>query len=52
MKRDEYKRANFMSEEQKRAMGKLPRTHHNCIEKTGVARPGKTAQDRARRGRS
>lgn len=29
------------------AMGNLPRAHRNCIEKTGVARPGKTAKDRA-----
>lgn len=49
MNREEYKRANFMSEDQKRAMGKLPRTHDNCREKTGVSRPGKTAQERARR---
>ena len=49
MNRDELKRANFMTEEQKRAMGKFPRSHANCIEKTGVARPGKTKQDRARR---
>jgi len=25
-----------------------PRTHQNCIDQTGVARPGKTAQDKAR----
>ena len=24
-----------------------PRTHENCIAKTGVARPGKTAHDKA-----
>lgn len=41
-------RADFMSQTQRDAMGKLPRTHENCIEKTGVARPGKTAKDRAR----
>lgn len=27
----------------------MKRTHQNCIDKTGVARPGKTAKDRARR---
>lgn len=27
----------------------LPRTHQNCTEITGVARPGKTAHDRAKR---
>ena len=42
-------RADYMSESQKKAMGKLPRTHENCRDKTGVARPGKTAQERARR---
>ncbi len=36
-----------MTQGQKTAMGKLPRTHKNCIEKTDVARPGKTAQDHA-----
>ncbi len=28
------------------AMGDLPRTHENCMEKTGVSRPGKTAHDK------
>ncbi len=27
-------------------MGNLPRTHENCTEKTGVARPGKTKHDK------
>jgi len=43
-------RADYMTQTQKTAMGNLPRTHQNCIEKTGVARPGKTAADRAKRG--
>jgi hypothetical protein len=43
-------RAEFMTASQTKAMGKLPRTHQNCLEKTGVARPGKTAKERARRG--
>lgn len=43
-------RAEYMSAEQKKAMGKMPRTHSNCKDKTGVMRPGKTAKDRARRG--
>jgi len=38
-----------MSMADRDAMGKLPRTHQNCIDKTGKARPGKTAKDRARR---
>lgn len=45
MKKKERK--EFMTNIQKDAMGKLPRTHRNCLEKTGVARPGKTAKDRA-----
>lgn len=44
------KRADFMSSEDRAALGKLPRTHQNCKEKTGVCRPGKTKQDRARGG--
>jgi hypothetical protein len=42
-------RKDYMTPTQKTAMGNLPRTHQNCIEKTGVARPGKTAKDRAGR---
>ena len=45
MKKD---RKDYMNKTQQIAMGSLPRTHQNCIEKTGVARPGKTAKDRAR----
>ncbi len=41
------KRQDYMNSANKKAMGNLPRTHQNCIEKTGVARPGKTAKDRA-----
>jgi hypothetical protein len=40
-------RKEYMTAAEKAAMGSLPRTHQNCIEKTGVARPGKTAKDRA-----
>ena len=52
------KREDFMTAKDKSAMhaGKtnkngnalVPRTHQTCIAKTGVARPGKTAKDRAR----
>ena len=45
------KRSDFMSSKDKEAMGKLPRTHQNCIAKTGKARPGKTACEKARKGR-
>ena len=44
------RRADYMSAKDKSAMGDLPRTHENCTDKTGVARPGKTAKDRAARG--
>lgn len=37
----------FMSSQQRQALGNLPTTHQNCIAKTKVARPGKTARDRA-----
>lgn len=47
----ELKRKDFMSEKDKKAMGELPRTHQNCFAKTGKNRPGKTAHERARRGR-
>lgn len=43
-------RAEYMTPAQKSAMGTLPRTHRNCRDAVGVARPGKTGQDRARRG--
>ncbi len=43
-------RSFYMTSLQKDKMGKLPRTHQNCIEQTGVARPGKTAKDRALKG--
>jgi hypothetical protein len=37
-----------MSKSHAIAMSGLATTHLNCIEKTGVARPGKTARDKAR----
>jgi hypothetical protein len=36
-----------MSQLNLRKLGDLPTTHANCIEHTGVARPGKTARDKA-----
>ena len=44
---DKKVRADFMTPAQKASMGKLPRTHETCEEKTGVARPGKTGSDKA-----
>jgi hypothetical protein len=44
-------RSEFMNSSFREKLHGLPRTHQNCIEATGVARPGKTAQDRAKRER-
>lgn len=46
-KSSEKSRAEYMTQGQRTAMGKLPRTHKNCTDKTDVARPGKTAKDHA-----
>jgi len=40
---------DFMTEKQFAAMIGLPTWHSICLRMTGVARPGKTARDRARR---
>jgi hypothetical protein len=50
MNNEKVKRADLMKAAHKAAMGGLPRTHQNCIEKTGVGRPGKTAKDRMSKG--
>jgi hypothetical protein len=39
----------FMTPVQRAQLGNLPTTHANCIDKCGVARPGKTARERAKR---
>lgn len=39
-----------MSSSQRNSLGNLPTTHQNCIEKCGVARPGKTRRDRIKKG--
>ena len=45
-------RKDFMTESQCVQMrGVTKRTHQDCLEKTGVARPGKTAKDRYMRHR-
>lgn len=44
-------RKDFMTAADKAAMGNLPRTHQNCFEKTKKNRPGKTAYERARKGK-
>ena len=42
---------DFMTSKQRKAMKGLPTYHSICLEKTGVARPGKTARDRAIKAR-
>ena len=54
---DKKSRADYMSSAQKNKLKAgqtrkdgsplVPRTHQNCIDLVGVARPGKTAKDRA-----
>jgi hypothetical protein len=39
-----------MTAKQKEQMGAAKRLHSTCRELTGVARPGKTAHDKAKRG--
>jgi hypothetical protein len=39
---------NFMKPSVRAALGDQPTTHRNCMDVTGgIARPGKTARDRA-----
>lgn len=38
----------YMTKAQREALGDLPTTHRNCLDKCKVARPGKTARDRAK----
>jgi hypothetical protein len=40
---------DFMTATQLKAMKGLPTYHDNCLKQTGVARPGKTARDRAKK---
>jgi len=42
-------RNEYMTKGDRLSMAGLPRSHENCLEKTGVMRPGKTAQDRVRK---
>ena len=42
-------RADFMSKQQQESMKGFKRTHQDCLARTGVMRPGKTAKDRAKR---
>ena len=38
----------FMSPHQRRKLGNRPTTHANCLQFCGVARPGKTAREKAK----
>lgn len=38
----------FMSSHQRRKLGNRPTTHANCLQFCGVARPGKTAREKAK----
>jgi len=40
----------YMKPSDRAKLGNLPTTHANCLNLIGVARPGKTAKDRAKRG--
>jgi len=44
-------RKDYMTKKQTQQMAGLKRTHQNCVDATGVARPGKTAKDRANKSR-
>ncbi len=49
---DSTQRSRIRAHEEKFFGGKrMPRTHQNMMDACGVARPGKTAKDRANRGR-
>lgn len=39
---------DFMSPAQRKGLEGLPTYHSNCLKMTKVARPGKTARDRAK----
>lgn len=40
---------HYMTPGQREALGSLPTYHRHCLDKTGVARPGKTRRDRAKK---
>ena len=39
----------YMEKGVRERLGNRPTTHQNCMEVAGVARPGKTARDKAKR---
>ncbi len=44
-----FERKDFMTNEDKKAMGNFPRTHQNCFKLTKKSRPGKSACEKARK---
>lgn len=46
---DSMTRADYMTAKQREKMADMARSHINCRIRTEVARPGKTAFERARR---
>ncbi len=42
---------DYMTPTQKAKLGNRATLHKHCMEHTGVARPGKTAKERAKRNR-
>lgn len=48
-KRDEYWSADMKAQWNNHFPKGAPKTHENCLRVFGVARPGKTRSDRARR---
>ena len=42
---------HYMSKQHRMALGSLPTYHSHCLDKCGVARPGKTARERAKKAR-
>ena len=44
-------RKYYMTQAERDALGDAPRTHQNCRDKTGRNRPGKSAKDRALKGK-
>ncbi len=50
MKENKSVLKEYMTTRQRQQLGQLPTTHLNCMDACGVARPGKTARDRAKNG--
>ena len=51
-KKNESELKKYMTKQQRESLGELKTFHSNCTAATGVARPGKTARDKAKKLRS